>query len=168
VGDAQTDYENIYFSTESETYFFYPKYDVQFEAIEKLKSAAINIEEYSNTKIKGTINLPEGQELILTTIPYDEGWNCYVDGKKVDGVRALGSLLAIESTAGEHEIELRYMPKLYVIGFVISGVGIASFVAIVAYTVVKNKREKENNTAFGVYRDFDGRLYGNDYCLFHR
>jgi uncharacterized membrane protein YfhO len=100
----------------------------------------MKIEEYSNTLMKGTISLPEGQELILTTIPYDKGWNCYIDGEKVEPVCALGSLLAIESTAGEHEIELRYMPDCYVIGFIVSGVGIASFIAIIAYTIVKNKR----------------------------
>ena len=137
------DYDNIYFAEASSYYFFYPKYDAQMDALSRLQSAAINVEKFSNTMIKGTINLPEGQELILTTIPYDEGWNCYIDGKKVEGTRALGSLLAIESTAGEHEIELRYMPKCYVWGFVISGVGIASFAAIIAYTIIKNNREKK-------------------------
>lgn len=143
VGPANTDYDNLYISEESGSYFFYPKYDAQFDAIARLKSAAINIEEYSNTMIKGTINLPQGQELILTTIPYDEGWNCYIDGEKVEPDCALGSLLAIESTAGEHEIELRYMPKCYVWGFIISGAGIASFAAIIAYTIVKNNRAKK-------------------------
>lgn len=142
-GVAGVDHDAIYFAESSSGYFFYPKYDAQFDALSRLQSASLKIEDYSNTMIKGTINLPEGQELILTTIPYDEGWNCYVDGKKVEGTRALGSLLAIESTAGEHEIELRYMPKCYVWGFIISGVGIASFAAIVAYTIVKKNREKK-------------------------
>jgi hypothetical protein len=150
VGDYNTDYDNIYFSTESKYYFFYSKYDAQMEALEYLSKAAINIEDHSNTMIKGTINLPEGQELILTTIPYDEGWNCYIDGKKVEITRALGSLVAIESTAGEHTIELRYMPKCYVVGFVISGVGIVSFAGIIVYTVIKKRRderEKEMTSA---------------------
>ena len=142
VGDYNTNYDNIYFSTESDFYFFFSNYEAQNEALELLHNAAINIEDYSNTMIKGTINLPEGQELILTTIPYDEGWNCYIDGKKVDITCALGSLIAVESTAGEHEIEFRYMPKLYVLGFVASGVGIISFAGIIVYTVMKKKREE--------------------------
>lgn len=143
VGGGNTYYDNIYFSEESGSYFFYPKYDAQFDALARLRNASMKIEEYSNTLMKGTINLPEGQELILTTIPYDKGWNCYIDGEKVEPVCALGSLLAIESTAGEHEIELRYMPKCYVVGFIVSGVGIASFIAIIAYTIVKNNRAKK-------------------------
>jgi uncharacterized membrane protein YfhO len=140
---AGVDHDNIYFTETTGSYFFYPKYDAQFDALDRLQNASLKIEEYSNTMIKGTINLPEGQELILTTIPYDKGWNCYVDGEKVEAVCALGSLLAIESTAGEHEIEFRYMPKYYVIGFVISGVGIASFAGIIAYTIIKNKRARK-------------------------
>jgi uncharacterized membrane protein YfhO len=141
VGDYNTDYDNIYFANNSSNYFFYSNYDAQAEVLERLHSAAIDVEEYSNTHIKGTINLPEGQELILTTIPYDKGWNCYIDGEKVEATRVMGSLLAIESTAGEHEIELRYMPECYVWGFVISGVGIASFAAIIVCTVIKKRRE---------------------------
>jgi len=143
VGDANTDYDNIYFSNESKFYFFYSNYEAQFEALEYFHNAAMKIDEYSNTMLKGTINLPKGQELILTTIPYDEGWNCYIDGEKVEIKRALGSLIAIESTAGEHDIEFRYMPKCYVAGFVVSGIGIASFAAIITYEVIKKIRENK-------------------------
>jgi uncharacterized membrane protein YfhO len=142
VGDYNTDYDNLYVSQESDCFFFFSNYEAQNEALDRLHSAAIEIEDFSNTMIKGKINLPEGQELILTTIPYDEGWNCYIDGKKVEITRALGSLIAIESTAGEHEIELRYMPKCYVVGFIVSGVGIVSFAGIIVYTVIKKKRDE--------------------------
>ena len=135
--------DTIYFSTETSYYFFYPDYEKQMEALEYLHNASVKIEKHSNTMLKGTINIPEGQELILTTIPYDKGWNCYIDGEKVDSVRALGSLMAIETTAGEHTVELRYMPSCYVWGFVISALGIASFAAIIVLTVLRNKREKE-------------------------
>lgn len=130
----------IYFSQESGYYFFYMDYEAADEALSYLSNAAIDIEEYGNTKIKGTINLPEGQELILTTIPYDEGWNCYIDGEKVESVKVLGSLLAVESTPGEHTIEFRYMPDCYVIGFVLSGIGFAAFAAVIVLTVIKKRR----------------------------
>ena len=132
----------IYFTTESGYYFFYPDYEAQDQALEYLKNASINIEEYSNTKIEGTISLPEGQTVILTTIPYDEGWNCYIDGKKVEITRALGSLIAIETTAGEHTIEMRYMPDCYVLGYVLSTIGIICFAGIIAWPTIKKRREK--------------------------
>ncbi|MBQ9746599.1 MAG: YfhO family protein, partial [Clostridia bacterium] len=140
VGDYKTDYTNIYFSEESDFYFFYSDYNAQFEALEYFHSAELKVEEHSNTSIKGTINLPEGQELILTTIPYDEGWKCYIDGERVNITRALGSLIAVESTAGEHTVEFRYMPDCYVVGFIVSGAGIAIFAAIIVLTVLKKRR----------------------------
>ncbi len=130
----------IYFAQESDYYFFYMDYNVADEALSYLSSSAINVEEYGDTYIKGTINLAEGQELILTTITYDEGWNCYVDGEKVDSVRALGCLLAIESTAGEHTIELRYMPKCYVVGLIVSTLGVLILAAIIVLTIIKKRR----------------------------
>ncbi len=132
----------IYFSEESRFYFFQNNYSAQMEALEYLQNASMTVEEYSNTMLKGTITIPEGQELILTTIPYDEGWNCYIDGEKVEIKKAMGSLVAIETTVGEHEIELRYMPKCYVVGFIISAVGIISFAGVIALEVRKKKRAK--------------------------
>jgi uncharacterized membrane protein YfhO len=132
----------IYFSEKSRFYFFQNNYDAQFEALEYLKNASMNVEEYSNTMLKGTINIPEGQELILTTITYDEGWNCYIDGEKVEIKKALGALIAIETTPGEHTIEMRYMPKCYVAGFAASAVGIVSFAGIIVYDILKRRRAK--------------------------
>lgn len=132
----------IYFSDETNYYFFYPNYTLQFQALEALRDASINIEEYSNTKIKGTIALPEGQELILTTIPYDEGWKCYIDGERVEITCALGSLIAVQASAGEHTVEFRYMPDCYVAGFIVSGIGIAAFAGIIVLEILKKKREK--------------------------
>lgn len=139
----------IYFSQESGYYFFYMDYETADEALSYFSNSAITVEEYSNTKIKGTINLAEGQELILTTIPYDKGWNCYIDGEKVESVKALGSLLAIESTAGEHTIELRYMPKLYVIGFILSSIGVLALIAIIVITIIVKRRKAALTSADG-------------------
>ena len=132
----------IYFTTESGYYFFYPDYEAQDKALEYLHSSAISVEKHSNTMIKGTVSLSEGQNVILTTIPYDNGWKCYIDGERVEITRALGSLIAIEATAGEHTVEMRYMPDCYVAGFIISGLGIASFAAIIAWPIIKKRREK--------------------------
>ena len=132
----------IYFAQESDYYFFYMDYEVADEVLSYLANASITIEDYSNTSIEGTIDLPEGQELIFTTIPYDAGWNCYIDGEKVEGVKVLGSLLAVPASAGEHTVELHYMPKCYVIGFAVSGTGLLILFALIVLEILKKIREK--------------------------
>ena len=49
-------------------------YDLALVASEHLKLSF---------KLIGNINVDEGRELIMTTIPYDEGWKIYADGKEV-------------------------------------------------------------------------------------
>lgn len=137
----------IYFAQESDYYFFYMDYEAADEALSYLANASITIEDYSNTSIEGTINLPEGQELIFTTIPYDAGWNCYIDGEKVEGIKVLGSMLAIPASAGEHTVELHYMPKCYVLGFAVSGAGLLILMALIVLDIIKKIREKREREA---------------------
>ncbi|MCL2158893.1 MAG: YfhO family protein, partial [Oscillospiraceae bacterium] len=48
-----------------------------------LKKGAIEIDEFSDTNIKGTIDAGEGG-IFFTSIPYDKGWNLKIDGQKVE------------------------------------------------------------------------------------
>ena len=85
----------------------------------------------------------------MTTIPYDAGWKVYVDGKRVETYSVYGdSLMAfnIEST-GDHDIEFRYMPDIYVITGIISALSTAVFVVLVIFDIRKNKKSAELITA---------------------
>ena len=85
----------------------------------------------------------------MTTIPYDKGWNVYVDGKQVDTYSVYGdSLMAfdIENT-GDHEIEFKYMPKIYVLTGIISIASTGVFIGLIAFEYAKSKkRAKANET----------------------
>ena len=72
---------------------------------------------------------------VLTTIPQDGGWRVYVDGKKVEDSKALGTLLAFSVPEGEHKIEFRYHVPALVPGVIIS------FVAILGVVVCCNYRK---------------------------
>jgi uncharacterized membrane protein YfhO len=77
-----------------------------------LKNQKINIEEFKEYYIKGTIKNVEN-EAIYTSIPYDEGWNVYIDGEKISTYKIGNALLGFDLQKGEHTIELKYMiPKI--------------------------------------------------------
>lgn len=130
----------LYISAESPYYFYYIDYAKMNTAFEELYVASMDIKEYGNDYVKGEIYLPAGQELIFTTIPYDEGWKVYIDGKQVETVKALDSLLAIPSTAGDHTIEFVYRPDCAVYGGLISVVGIVAFALIVIWSRMRRVR----------------------------
>ena len=131
----------LYISSENPNYYFYYiDYDKLNAAFEELYYASMDIKEYGNDYVKGEIYLPEGQELIFTTIPYDEGWKVYIDGKRVETVKVLDSLLAIPSTAGDHTIEFVYRPDCAVYGGLISIVGIVLFAMLVIWSRMRRVR----------------------------
>ena len=75
-----------------------------------LSKNTLNVSSYSDTSIKGTISSKENCYL-YSSIPYDDGWSVYVDGKKAETFEIGGTLLAIELTAGNHQIEYKYTPS---------------------------------------------------------
>ena len=130
----------LYLSDESPYYFYYIDYARLNTAFEKFFDSSMYIEEYGNDYVKGVIDLPVGQELIFTTIPYDEGWKVYIDGEEVEGVMVLDSLLAVPSTAGFHEIEFVYRPDCAVYGGLISVIGIVLFALLIVWSRLRRTR----------------------------
>ena len=88
-------------------------------------------EGYTDDHMFGAITTVDKDQTILTTIPYDKGWNIYVDGEAVEIYETLDALIAFDiDEPGDHSIELRYMPKIYKLSFVISATGIALFLLL--------------------------------------
>lgn len=125
---------DLYISRASQYFFYYIDYAALNRAFSQLESASMYVEEHGNDYLKGTIDIPEGQELIFTSIPYDEGWHVYVDGEQVELVKTLGSLLAVETTPGFHEIEFVYRPDCAVYGGLLSIIGIFLFALLVVWS----------------------------------
>ncbi len=97
----------------------------------------------------GKVSTPAGTQMMLSTIPYDEGWNVYVDGEKVETYETFDTLLAFDitdDTAREHSIEMKYMPSCYKLGALISIVGIVVFIMLCAADFVLKKTLLKNKT----------------------
>ena len=133
----------LYYAKESDSVFYYIDYDAMTEAFSALEYGSMYVEEYkSDARFSGTIDLPAGQELIFTTIPYDEGWQVYVDGEKAETVQVLGTLLAIPSTEGFHELEFVYRPDCAVYGGILSILGIVIFAVLILWSFLAKKRTR--------------------------
>lgn len=125
--------------------FYYIDMNVYKEAFERLAMGNFIIDEdYSQDHLKGTINVSEGQSCVYTSIPYDEGWNVYIDGKKVDIYKTCDSLIGFDIEPGTHKLELKYSCSWYNFGALISICGLAAFVAVcvIDTLIFKPKRQK--------------------------
>ena len=156
----------VYVSKESSNYFYYIDYDRLYDAFDQLTEASMIVDEYGNDYLKGEIYLPEGQELIFTTIPYDKGWKVYIDGKRVETVEVLDSLLAVPSTAGSHTIKFVYRPDCAVYGGLLSVIGILFFAAIILWSRVRRVRvlAKRDDNESRHFFHYEGDSVGTWVC----
>ena len=89
--------------------------------IEEMKKNQLEIIEYEKDNyIKGKISVTADKTTLFTSIPYDDGWRVYVDGKKVKYDKLLTAFIGLDLTEGEHIIEFKYIPKGFIIGSIIS------------------------------------------------
>ena len=110
------------------------------------------VSSYTDNSIVGSVNLEKGQ-ILLTTIPYDEGWTAYVDGEKKKPEQIGEGLMGLKLDEGEHVVELRFVPEGMITGLIISAVGwliyIALFIAFcrgrLTYKTVDHPYEKIYN-----------------------
>ncbi len=106
---------------------------------EKLKSGQIEYSSFDETYIKGTFSADEN-EVLFTSIPYDKGWNVFIDGEKVsdnDIIKISEALMGIKVTSGTHEIEFKYSIPYMNIACVISLV----FTALLLTLYYLNKKK---------------------------
>jgi hypothetical protein len=90
--------------------------------------------------IFGTMTTAAKDQTVLTTIPYDEGWQVYVDGERVEIYETLDALMAFNiAEGGEHTVEMKYMPTVYKLGIILSTVAIITFLALVVIDFILKK-----------------------------
>ncbi|MCQ2480219.1 MAG: YfhO family protein, partial [Clostridia bacterium] len=87
---------------------------------ETLKSGAIQIDEFTDTRFSGKVNAKEDC-VLFTSVPYDEGWQVKIDGKKVNTFYLSDkAVVAVDMPAGEHNVEFSYHVKGLMLGACIS------------------------------------------------
>ncbi len=134
-----TEYDKLYIRNDP-TYFYFFDEDAFIESMTELAESPYNIERYTEDSFYGTIDIREGDELVFTTIPYDEGWVIKVDGVKVKPIEVLDSLIGFTVSAGHHTLTMEYRPACVVYGGIVSAVGLAAFVTV---CVIDGKRRKK-------------------------
>lgn len=102
------------------TFAAYYNDEVWKDTIQSLKEQELNITKFKGTLIKGSVTSTKEKNILFTTIPYDENWDVYVDGKKVKTHKLLNALLGIELEEGTFTIELKYRPKQFYLGICVS------------------------------------------------
>lgn len=85
------------------------------------------------------------QFAVFSEVYYPEGWNAYVDGKKVDYFKTNYALRGMNVPAGNHTVEFKFEPTSYTRGRMLTNVGqvlvLLLLVAGLFWDIRKNQRK---------------------------
>lgn len=97
--------------------------------IDRLNQQTLTVDDYDETSLSGHINVTSAGQLVLS-IPYDPGWTLYVDGVRTDMDLFEDTFIGTYLDEGSHTIELKYSPKGFIPGVIVSVVCIMLFAAL--------------------------------------
>lgn len=132
--DKSLDLDPEYFQSLDQTKFLSTLHGFQNNSL-KITS------DLDHDTVRGTINVPKASPMLFS-IPYDNGWNAYVDGKKVKIHKVVDNLMAIDLSKGQHKIVLDYQVPGLKLGWLISGISLVTFIGFVTIINLKNRRKK--------------------------
>lgn len=109
----------------------------------KQKLQPMQIQEFQNGKVKGTIEVGEENALLYLGVPYNKGWTVKVDGEKVETICVLEDQMVIDLTKGTHEIEMTFFPRGLKLGIFVCALSIACSIALGIDYLLQQKKEKK-------------------------
>lgn len=90
----------------------------------------------SDSRLTGSLSSENDGQLIFTTIPYDEGWQIFVDGERAELLKTCDALIAFRVDAGDHRIVMKYRPSAFTAGLIIT---LCSLALCIAFLVLQKQ-----------------------------
>lgn len=118
---------------DDQNFFWYLDEEVFKDAMTKLAECGYQIDQYTEDSFEGTITVTYDRQTIFTTIPYDKGWQVYIDGEKVETYETLDAVLAFDTTPGTHSLKMVYRSEAMTRGNIITLIGIAALALIIIF-----------------------------------
>lgn len=113
-------------------------YTMDYNVLKNIEVDKVNLTQ-DNDSLKGTVNVSNDGYLKIT-IPYDKGFEIYIDGNKTNIELVDETFLGAKITKGMHEIEIKYTPPYLKIGIITSLTGITLLITTVT---IRKYRQKE-------------------------
>ncbi|NLJ95114.1 MAG: YfhO family protein [Clostridiaceae bacterium] len=118
--------------------------DELFEGfIKELKINSVNPKYIKSNYLMAEISMPNDGYLLFTTT-FDPGWNISINGDEVEYESFDDALVLIPVKAGINEIEMKFIPKGFTVGAIISSISILAGFLTILYKKNKIKKEKSS------------------------
>ncbi len=105
-------------------------YDVLEEIVNKINSdVKLTFNKNKSGYLDFDVDSRKDGTLLLTTI-YDESWNIYMDGRKVEPKEVFDTFAGIAITKGKHNVVMEFVPRGLKMGFLITVMAICILILI--------------------------------------
>ena len=114
-------------------------YDTYVSDCADRRASACSSFQMTNSGFHAEITLKK-DDLVFFSVPYDDGFTAYVNGKEAEVIRVDEGLMAVLAPAGENTIDFVYQADGYSLASKVSLAALAAFVLYAGYFVWKKKK----------------------------
>ena len=123
--------------------FAYANNELLSEYASKLKNMNISFNVVHENDLTGQF-VAEKDQRILFTMPWDEGWTCYIDGQEAPIDKTWDLFMSVTVPEGEHTYRMKFFPAWLNYGLYISAL---AFIGLILFMIISTKRDKNNDMA---------------------
>lgn len=128
-----TDVEKLSFNNISFAYFDSDSFVEMFERIDK---TGVEVIDAQNGVVDLKTNIDSGN-IIITSIPYDNGWTASLDGNDLEIIPYQNATIALRVPTGEHDVRLTFVAPGLKVGALFSILGLVMCIALI---LIKEKQ----------------------------
>ncbi|MBQ8262127.1 MAG: YfhO family protein [Lachnospiraceae bacterium] len=129
-----------------EMFFAYYNREVLGEIHENLSTNQFVTEVYEDGYVRGRVTATEEKPLLFLSVPMEDGWKLYVDGKEQEIIPLVeGAFIGARLSPGEHEIELVFEAPGSRAGMYCSLAGAVLWCVILGTEIVETKKRKRGS-----------------------
>ncbi|MDD3392860.1 MAG: YfhO family protein [Bacilli bacterium] len=101
------------------------------QAISNLKTNQLDVEIMGNNYIKGSVVVSKDKTVLMTSIPYQDGFTVLVDGEKAEYYALFDTFIGVDFSEGTHNIEITFTPPGIKISAIISLISMIIFMSYI-------------------------------------
>lgn len=116
----------------------YADVTVLTELSQEIRNRSCTVEKIKDSHLSGKFTV-NNDEFLVFTIPYDEGWTCWIDGEETEIKQVLGVFMAVDVPEGTHSFEMKFFPTGMKAGIVISLIGL---IATVVFLILGYRKRR--------------------------
>ena len=114
-------------------------YDTYVSDCADRRASACNVFQMTNSGFHAEIDLGK-EDLVFFSVPYDDGFTAYVNGREADILRVDEGMMAVLAPVGENTIDFVYQADGFSLASKVSLAGLAVFAVYTGYFVWKKKK----------------------------